>query len=82
MSFCDPFLASCPLIHEGPMSLLDPSLHCRWSARSCWMRRQLLGSQNSADLQCMVGRPGPLGMMGRELVVRCTAGTCDRECVA
>ena len=30
----------------------------------------------------MVGRPGPLGMMGKELVVRCTAGTCDRECVA
>ena len=26
----------------------------------------------------MVGRSGSLGMMGRQLVVRCTTGTCDR----
>lgn len=82
MSFYAPFLASCLLIREGPMSVLDLSLHCRLSARSYWMRRQWPGSRNSADLQCMVGRPGPLGMMGRELAGRCTTGTCDRGRVA
>ena len=30
----------------------------------------------------MVGTSGPLGMMGMELVVRCTTGTCDRGRVA
>lgn len=77
MSFCAPFQASCPLIHAGPWPVSAPNLRCRWPARSCWLRTRWRGSRNSAGSLCMVGRSGSLGMMGRQLAVRCTKGTCD-----